>query len=192
MWNELVDDKGRVRASFFYKGAFYDRDAFINFNTRYSIEINKYLKQEEKGRYEMQKVDVKNPLYGKGVTKEVIGRFGFGELVRIYRDQDGYEREFSNDQPQYLSKREQVWIPKYKNDYEERNNTPHYYTLLDCGVEFFSTKDKPVYFKKKYNVDKHEIWWSLFDGVTNKLRGIAIKKLNNKFPNWEDINAYWD
>lgn len=35
MWNKLVDDKGRQRAMFFYKAAFYDRDAFINFETRY-------------------------------------------------------------------------------------------------------------------------------------------------------------
>lgn len=31
MWNELVNNKGLVVASFFYKAAFYDRDAFINF-----------------------------------------------------------------------------------------------------------------------------------------------------------------
>lgn len=35
MWNNLVDDKGRIRATFFYKAAFYDRDAFVNFGTRY-------------------------------------------------------------------------------------------------------------------------------------------------------------
>jgi hypothetical protein len=35
MWNNLLDDKGRVRATFFYKAAFYDRDAFVNFNHRY-------------------------------------------------------------------------------------------------------------------------------------------------------------
>lgn len=35
MWNDLLDSKGRVRASFFYKGD-YDR-TFINFNRRYSI-----------------------------------------------------------------------------------------------------------------------------------------------------------
>lgn len=40
MWNKLIDDKGRVRATFFYKAAFYDRDAFINFNTRYEIGTN--------------------------------------------------------------------------------------------------------------------------------------------------------
>lgn len=37
MWNHLVDDKGRKRAMFFYKAAFYDRDAFINFLSRYEI-----------------------------------------------------------------------------------------------------------------------------------------------------------
>jgi hypothetical protein len=29
MWSHLVDDKGNVRASIFYKAAFYDRDAFM-------------------------------------------------------------------------------------------------------------------------------------------------------------------
>lgn len=39
MWNELIDDKGRKRGTFFYKAAFYDRDAFMNFETRYRIEV---------------------------------------------------------------------------------------------------------------------------------------------------------
>ena len=32
MWSKLVDDKGRTRASIFYKAAFYDRDAFLKVN----------------------------------------------------------------------------------------------------------------------------------------------------------------
>ena len=40
MWNKLCDDKGRVRADFFYKAAFYDRDAFINFNRRFKLEVD--------------------------------------------------------------------------------------------------------------------------------------------------------
>lgn len=39
MWNELMDNKGRKRASFFYKAAFYDRDAFINFETRFHLDV---------------------------------------------------------------------------------------------------------------------------------------------------------
>jgi hypothetical protein len=38
MWSNLVDDKGRKRASIFYKAAFYDRDAFIRPVARFSIE----------------------------------------------------------------------------------------------------------------------------------------------------------
>lgn len=37
MWNNVTDDKGRERFTFFYKAAFYDRDAFTNFNQRYNI-----------------------------------------------------------------------------------------------------------------------------------------------------------
>lgn len=47
MWNELIDNKGRKRASFFYKAAFYDRDAFINFNTRYTIEATHIADSED-------------------------------------------------------------------------------------------------------------------------------------------------
>ena len=35
-WTDLVDDLGRVRASIFYKAAFYDRDAHMNVRTRFS------------------------------------------------------------------------------------------------------------------------------------------------------------
>jgi len=38
MWNNLIDDKNRKRANFFYKGAFYDCNAFICFLCRYAIQ----------------------------------------------------------------------------------------------------------------------------------------------------------
>ena len=40
MWNELFDNKGRKRATFFYKAAFYDRDAFIRFTTRFQVSVD--------------------------------------------------------------------------------------------------------------------------------------------------------
>jgi len=39
MWSKLVDDKGRERASIFYKAAFYDREAFLNSNRRFSYGV---------------------------------------------------------------------------------------------------------------------------------------------------------
>jgi hypothetical protein len=38
MWNELVDDQGRVRAMMFYKAAFYDRSAHISLERRFSCQ----------------------------------------------------------------------------------------------------------------------------------------------------------
>lgn len=39
MWNSVKDDKGRERISFFYKAAFYDRNAFSNFTKRYGYSV---------------------------------------------------------------------------------------------------------------------------------------------------------
>ena len=37
MWSNLVDDKGRVRASIFYKAAFYDRSAHMSLSTKFGV-----------------------------------------------------------------------------------------------------------------------------------------------------------
>lgn len=39
MWNEVRDNKGRKRMTFFYKAAFYDRSAFSNLQTRFQLEV---------------------------------------------------------------------------------------------------------------------------------------------------------
>ena len=40
MHNYLVDDRGRKRAGIFYKAAFYDRHAHINFETRFKMQYD--------------------------------------------------------------------------------------------------------------------------------------------------------
>ena len=42
MWSKLLDKKGRVRAMIFYKGVYYDRDAFINVRKQ-EFNINGYV-----------------------------------------------------------------------------------------------------------------------------------------------------
>lgn len=37
LWTDLLDEKGRKRASIFYKAAFYDRDAHFSASTRYVV-----------------------------------------------------------------------------------------------------------------------------------------------------------
>ena len=55
MWNDVFDEKGRKRISFFYKGAFYDRDAHSNFLTRYSYSVLPFDNYESDATYEERK-----------------------------------------------------------------------------------------------------------------------------------------
>lgn len=109
MWNEVFDSKGRKRISFFYKGAFYDRDAFSNFEKRYTYS----------------------------------------------------EQPFDD----YLT----------DATYEERKLKPWYGKVYDCGKEIFVTDGR--------------IKIGFEDTGLNK---VCKEYLDNNFPEWDDINAYWD
>lgn len=43
MWSDIVDDKGRKRASIFYKAAFYDRRAYMSLECRYTVSVEPVL-----------------------------------------------------------------------------------------------------------------------------------------------------
>ena len=64
MWNRLVDDKGRERASIFYKAAFYDRDAFVNFQKRY-YSGSEYLEKKDGDKFHPKYYCVKDTATGK-------------------------------------------------------------------------------------------------------------------------------
>lgn len=55
MWNELFDNKNRKRISFFYKGSFYDRDAFSNFEHRYTFSEMPFDEYKTNVTYEERK-----------------------------------------------------------------------------------------------------------------------------------------
>jgi hypothetical protein len=40
IWSNLIDDRGLIRASIFYKAAFYDQDAFVNPKNRFQVSKN--------------------------------------------------------------------------------------------------------------------------------------------------------
>jgi hypothetical protein len=71
MWNGLFDDKGRERATIFYKAAFYDRDSFINFNCRYYI-TSEYVEKEEGDKYHPKYVCVKDHATGEELFKTEV------------------------------------------------------------------------------------------------------------------------
>lgn len=47
MWTNLVDEKGRRRASIFYKPEFYDRDAHIDLSCRFAVNSNFQREKDE-------------------------------------------------------------------------------------------------------------------------------------------------
>lgn len=120
MWNDVIDNKGRKRISFFYKAAFYDRDAFTNFCQRYTAS-----------------------------------RIPF----------DNYKTDVS---------------------YTERDEKEWYGVAYDCETEIFKTSGKILtkcIDRKDYEKKEQE---------EKQLRDEAIKYLDEHFPNWNDINSYWD
>ena len=114
MWNNLYDDKGRERASFFYKAAFYDRDAFINFNRRYSYSNIPF---------------------------------------------DNYESDIS---------------------YEDRKFKPWKLCITDCG--------KVIKILEEFSPSTDEEYYAIDD----KFDKIGVEYLKEHYPNYEDINAYWE
>lgn len=68
MWSYLLDEKGRKRASIFYKAAFYDRRAGMHLDTRYHLDP--YIDGSDKDHYRIAAFD------GKTEIKD------FGEYAR--------------------------------------------------------------------------------------------------------------
>ncbi len=113
MWNDLFDDKGRKRANFFYKAAFYDRDAFIDFDTRFHVGVDH--------------------------------------------------------------------VVDASSDYEVWKNSDYQGTVKDGEEIIFSTEC----------VSATGDYWE-DDKVKDSLREQLEKYMNEHYPNYKDVNSYWD
>lgn len=172
MWSKLVDDKERSRASIFYKAAFYDRDAFVNLEARFSIKSHFHMPDEEK--------------YLAPVTKTVY------EMV----EEDFYDQRTSGFIGHYKRPRRRVAKQiterprKYADDYEEYRHTKHYAEVLDGSTVVFSST--PAYFEKKYSADIHAEWWNEYEQFRELQTSLGELWLSKNYPNWKDVFAYWD
>ena len=108
MWNDLIDDKGRKRASFFYKAAFYDRDAFINFDTRYTTCVDHTADYAEVGYEEWRK----SPTIGHiKDCEEVIYSTATKDSFDDYGMQDNVEKAIQEELENYMVEH----YPDYKD-----------------------------------------------------------------------------
>lgn len=84
LWSDLCDDKNRKRASIFYKGASYDRDAFMSAVRRFRIESDLKLKHSEE-KYRMQVLDGDTVLFSTEAVE--IGRKDYATQDRVTEEQ---------------------------------------------------------------------------------------------------------
>jgi hypothetical protein len=162
LYTQLVDERARARLTFFYKAAYYDREAFIyGVETRFTYHVIDYLSEEERGHYETEKIKV--------ALQEV--------------DIEGYYGRFE-------FKTQRVWVPKYQDWYIEQNHTKMYFEIYDSGILIY--KSEPVFFKNKYHEKYHRYWHKKFDTFKNFLRKNAITYLDQKYPDWNNYLKHWD
>jgi len=72
MYTTLLDEKGRKRASIFYKAAFYDRDASISFNTRYNYEVITYSDETSEKYSDIYERKKHTPAFGRVLDEEKV------------------------------------------------------------------------------------------------------------------------
>lgn len=199
-WSYLIDDKGRKRASMFYKGAFYDRDAFISFNRKYGIssEIPDY---DEK-LFEPQ------PRYIQDGFKTVfIDRNGNAisdKKINILAEEEDCWGEYIEDEHGRIimytmnSTYEQVQEPNYIEnpkydplDVYKKYSQPFHYEVEDYDDTILFKSDI-VKTSFEYSADKH---WDFFhhrDDIKKQAKQQCIDWLNNNYPCWQQESNYWD
>jgi hypothetical protein len=182
MYTKLIDDRGRQRMTFFYKAAFYDREAFIStIERRFDFRVFENLSEEERGHYESRMVKVL--IEDDGADYRVWADDPVVEEMMI--DGSIYKRPIKR----YRMEKQKEWIAKYKDWHEEKNNTPMYFEIYDCGKLIF--RSQPTFFKNTYHEKFHMYWHKKYDTFKNRLRKEAIQYLDQHYPSWNDTVAYW-
>ena len=62
LWSKLIDDRGRKRASIFYKAAFYDRSAYMIILRRFNLRLD-YKREEKEGIVVVNVTDCGEKIY---------------------------------------------------------------------------------------------------------------------------------
>ena len=185
MWSNLVDNKGRERASIFYKAAFYDRDAFINFNRRLHISSEKHDYDEEQFERQPEFITV-----------------GYEEVLEKVKEESSYDRD-DRYYYGYEDSYEMFSVKKVKKPIQEKN--PNYKPLT--GYEKYSQPfhfevydyDGKVLFKSdivktdfEYSKDEHWKFYDHRDQVEEWAKFQCEIWLNMNYPCWKDDLSYWN
>lgn len=190
-WSYVLDEKGRERASFFAKLAFWDQDAFLNFSKRFSIssEIADYdvelFKQKPKmiqDGFEVVEVDVSpeqmvmqsnGRIQLKGISWDEC-LLSHGQIKRMVT------------RPKLIPNSDYVALSGY-----EKYSQPFHYEVFD--------HDKSVLFKSQTvqtDVDyTKETHWDFFhhrEQLEQQAKQECLDWLEAHYPDWLNPLSYWN
>lgn len=126
MWSNLVDHLGRKRAMIFYKAAFYDRDAHISFNSRYTYEVITYSEETNEKYPDFYEKKNHTPIYGRVLDGDKLIYETQHDIFTDKYTEKGKEKWWKNYENLEKSKREECknWLNKI---YPEWNNIFNYW-----------------------------------------------------------------
>jgi len=198
MYTDIIDGQGRLRGSQFYKAAFYDRDAFFHFKTRFQIEEMKpedwfershprTLTRTEKRRV---KVDGGDSHGDRPYRDHVITSDGYvldndmineGLFARHERDRYGYVK------PRERYEMRDVEVPLPDDEQPKARGYDMAYGIIDTATgEMIYVGDT------LYNPCKEEDPRWFDDTARNQARALVAAKLENLLPECANPAAYWD
>lgn len=202
MYSNLIDGNGNKRASIFYKAAFYDRDASMSFNRRFSVSYKKADYNEEdfhsKPKY-IETGKTKTVLVDEDGT-EVKGFENMrNDVYYIYEDYDGYEMNSyrnSNKRNGKTVKPVEKPILKINPNYVEltgyeKYSQPFHYEVHDHDdtILFSSDVVKTDY---EYSKDNHYEFFKHMEQVEKAASGQCYAWLEENYPDYQNVLAYWD
>ncbi len=209
MWNNLLDAEGRKRATFFYKAAFYDRDANIHACRRFTIEkrysdlygddvkrfgeppappegFSEKLAAAEKTAKEVEK---KAREQVRRKSRRNANEFGYNSDGSDWHDEyHGYDRHGGLGRS--IEKDRQEIESEIKRTVAAEVNFPTYvwFDVVDAG-------QRVVYrtataYRPDYNLLLREETQVMVD-VVEALQADAVRWLVENYPDHDDPTAYW-
>ncbi len=182
MWSNYVDQKGRVRGKQFYKGAFYDLDAFYRFEPRYQVD----------GDYEA----LPEPVFETQLVPEwkEVGKVGrsWGAQHYGYDDDDdfGYHRYVVNS-PGKVKIVDGTIYELRKVKQQVRVDTPKAHKDRTTRYLVRDRATGETLFETKWHRNGRQAPKS-YTGTGDYFMRPAYAWLDKNFPEWKNNAAYWD
>lgn len=88
------------------------------------------------------------------------------------------------------TEKQKVWVKKYKDFFDEKKHTPIFAQVLD-GEQVILESEKS-FFTEEHTEANHSQWFANSDAFEKSKHMLCENYLNEKYPDWKNIHAYWN